>query len=147
MSRFVDNAQRTWSLDLNVTLLRQIKQDLDVDLYRLDDQSMLMRLASDPFLLAEVLYLVCREQAESQGVSPESFGTGLAGDAIDAASTALLEAIADFFPNPRKQLVRGVIAKLKDLDQAMLDQAAAELEAIDIQTLAGQVPGAADSGS
>ena len=42
------------------------------------------------------------EAAEKQKISDEDFGRGLGGDAIDSATTALLEELVDFFPQRRR---------------------------------------------
>ena len=62
------------------------------------DGTLLEKLINDPILLCDVIYCVCMEEADSRGVSDEDFGRAMAGDAIELATTALLEELVDFFP-------------------------------------------------
>jgi hypothetical protein len=45
----------------------------------------------------------------------EEFGRSMAGDAIDFATTALLEELVDFFPRDRRRLLSKALEKLKKL--------------------------------
>ena len=81
----------------------------------------------------DVLYVVCKRQADSAGVTDEQFGRAMAGDAVDAATKAFLEELADFTPSPRDRAqARKVVEatwKLMDKAQDVLDaRADAELD-------------------
>ncbi|MFO7971921.1 MAG: hypothetical protein R6U40_09240, partial [Desulfobacterales bacterium] len=83
----------------------------------------LERLADDPVLLVDVLYVLCEEQAQRDGVSDEDFGRGLRGDALDAAARAFLEALADFCPSRKARLIRGLVEKGGKAEEAILARA------------------------
>lgn len=112
---FTDTAGMRWVVALNVTLLRQIRQRLDLDLMRLldDEGQILTRLASDPALLVDLIYLLCAEEAERLGISDETFGRRLGGDTLDAATDALLEAVVDFFPSAQRRIGRTMLGKAR----------------------------------
>jgi len=115
MRTFKDNAGRTWTLALDVWTVKQVRDLLAMDLLDLGESpgkpSLLVRLISDPVLLVDVIYAVCRDQAAGAGISDEQFGRAMAGDAIDAATRAFLEELADFTPSPRDRArARKVIA-------------------------------------
>ena len=93
MRTFKDNAGRTWSLTLSVWTVKKVRDLLGVDLLDLGGESasaqkpgLLFRLISDPVLLVDVLYVVCKDQADSASVTDEQFGRAMGGDAIDAAT-------------------------------------------------------------
>jgi len=67
----------------------------------LDRRDDIDRLARDPVMLVDVLYAVCKPEADARGVSDEAFGKAMAGDAIEHAAQALVEAVVSFSPNPR----------------------------------------------
>jgi len=133
MRTFNDNAGRTWSLTLNVWTVKKVRDLLGVDLLDLggeaatrDKPGLLFRLIADPVLLVDVLYVVCRDQADGAGVTDEQFGRAMGGDAIDAATKAFLEELADFTPSPRDRArARKVIATT----WAMIDKAQDVLDA------------------
>ena len=130
MRTFRDNAGRSWNLALNVYAVKKVRDLLGLDLLDLGGsdkpgEGLLYRLIADPVLLVDVLYVVCKDQADQADVSDEQFGQAMAGDVIDAATKAFLEELADFTPSPRDRArARKVIEatwKLIDRAQDLLD--------------------------
>jgi len=122
MRTFTDNAGRTWSVSLNVDALKRVRSLCDVDLMNVvqDNGTLLARLADDPVLLCDVLYAVCREEAQAQGVTDVEFGRAMGGDAIAGAADALLQELVGFFPSPK----RGVLARVLEKMRKYQDKAA-----------------------
>ncbi|MFA6134556.1 MAG: hypothetical protein WC869_11130 [Phycisphaerae bacterium] len=117
MKTFTDNAGRTWTVSVNVGAVKAVKDALAVNLVDgTVNGNMMERLAGDPILLADVLYVLCREECEARQVSDIDFGRSLAGDSIDSATEALLEELVDFFPSSRRSLLRNVLTKYRKLD-------------------------------
>jgi hypothetical protein len=132
MHTFADNLGRTWYVAINVATIRRVRAALDVDLYQLVDDGMqeLGKLVSDPVRLADVLYVLCKEDAETKDITDEDFGRALGGDAITAAAEALVEELVDFFPEERSRAAlrrvieagRQVRTKLLEAAETMLDE-------------------------
>lgn len=135
MAQFTDNAKRDWSLSLNVNVLKLIKRELDVDLLDLAHGSVLDRLANDPALLVDVLYLIAKPQADRQGVTAEQFGEAMVGDALDAASEALVDALVEFLPGKKRALLTKLMTKVKDAEQLMMDRLEQEIDELDLTQL------------
>ena len=118
MKTFTDNAGRDWVIEINVASLKRVKGLTGTDLVALAvsmDTSVAERLASDPILLCDVLYAVCKPQADKRGISDEEFGRAMAGDAIESATVALLEDIVGFCPSPRDRAALGrVLTAMRD---------------------------------
>ena len=134
MRVFRDTAGRSWNLALNVYAIKRVRDLLKVDLLDLGDddkpeKGLLFRMIADPVLLVDLIYVICKEQADKDGISDEQFGQAMAGDAIDAATKAFLEELADFTPSPRDRArAKKVIEatwKLIDRAQDLLDAKAA----------------------
>lgn len=129
MKTFTDTHGRQWSVALNIAAVKRARDLAGVDLLAADlgdpSQNVITRLAGDPVLLCDVIYAVCKPEADANGVSDEDFGAAMAGDAIDHATRALLEELADFFPNRRdRDRARRILAKmdgLMDRAQDLLD--------------------------
>lgn len=121
MKTFVDNAGRTWCICINVAAVKRCRALVGVDLYGLVDQefSGLGKLLSDPVSLVDVLFCLCKDEAEKLGVSDEDFGRAMAGDSIEHASDAFLAEFTDFFPDSR---VRTGITKVLTLSRKVRDQ-------------------------
>ena len=120
MKTFKDNADRTWTVTVNVDAIKRVRSLLDIDLMEAVDGRLIERLIGDPVLLCDVIYCVCKVDADAKGVSDEEFGQAMAGDAIEFATTALLEELVDFFPQGKRQLLRKALAKLETLQETML---------------------------
>jgi len=139
---FKDNEQREWSLAINVSTIKRVRDLVGVDLLEIADGTLLQRLMSDPVLLCDVIYAVCKPDADEQEVADEDFGRAMAGDALDQATKALLEDLVDFFPSPRDRAnLRTVLATTwKAIDRAgdLIEQrlAGGELERAVDQALA-----------
>ena len=101
MKTFKDNAGRTWTVSVDVDAIRRVRTALKVNLTSTDFGAVLEQILSDPVLLCDVLYVICKPEADRQKVSDEDFGRAMAGDAIEHATGALLEELANFTPNPR----------------------------------------------
>jgi len=163
MREFKDNADRTWTVAVNVNAVKRVRDLLDVNLLDLASEGqdpkaqLLYRLMADPVLLCDVIYVVCKPEADAAGISDEDFGRSMAGDAIDHATRALLEEIVNFSPSQRDRarLTRIMSATWVMLDKAqdLLDVKASQQE-IDrrmadvLKTLgepSGDSPGSSDS--
>jgi hypothetical protein len=99
MKTFQDNAGRTWTVAINVDAVKRVRDLLQEDL--LDVENVLKRLMVDPILLCDVIYCVCKPQADAEKVSDADFARAMAGDAIAHAKTALVEDVVNFSPDPR----------------------------------------------
>ncbi len=121
MSKFVDCLAREWDLNLTVGSLADVRKQTSHDLGRSmrDEQGLMELLFSDPQALVEVLWVLCREQAEPD-ITPESFARGFNGATIEKAAEALLAAVADFFPRSRvgRALRERLPALLTQMDEA-----------------------------
>lgn len=115
MKTFTDSTGRAWSIAVNVASIKRVRGMAGVDLLSILETDLLGKLSSDPVLLVDVLYSLVKPEADAAGVSDEDFGRALVGDAIDTATTALLEDLVDFFPSDRRALMRKAMEKLKTL--------------------------------
>jgi hypothetical protein len=137
MHSFVDNSRRTWEIAINVAAVKRIRGLLGIDLYALVDDGFksLSKLVSDPVTLADVLYCLCKEQADKQSISDEDFGRALAGDAITQAADAFVEELIDFFPDARARAsLRKAIEAGKTVRDKVLSHAEKILDSIDPET-------------
>jgi hypothetical protein len=133
MKTFTDNAARAWTIQVNVDALKRVKSLLDgVDLMEAVDGKLLQRMLDEPVLLCDIIYALCKPQADAAGVTDEDFGRAMAGDAIDNATQALLEELVDFFPQRRRALLTKVLDKLKKLDSLALATVTDRIEKIDL---------------
>ncbi len=120
MKTFNDNAARTWTVQINVDAIKRVRDLVSVNLLEVIDGKLLDRLISDPILLCDVIYAICKTDADQKNISDVDFGRAMAGDAIDSATTALLEELVDFFPQAKRRVLAKALAKLQKLQTAAL---------------------------
>lgn len=144
MKTFNDNAGRSWNVEVNVAAIKRVRGLTQVNLLEIIEGTLIEKLVRDPVLLCDVIYAICKPQADSvtPPVSDEEFGRSMAGDAIEHATAALLEELVSFCPSPRDRKNLGrvldatkkVMDKARDLIEAKIDSG--ELEKAAEQALA-----------
>jgi len=121
MQKFIDRRGRVWIVDIDNTTLRRVKALTDVRLLDAIDGDLISQLSSDPLILGDVLFAICKPQADQQDVDDDSFAEGLAGDAIDEACKAMVDALVAYFPESRRRLLRKAADKQKMIETRGLE--------------------------
>jgi len=97
VSKFTDAMGQEWRLELDGFLLDRIEKEAKVDLADLS-ASGLFAVTQDAKALIRVLAVACEHECKECGKSTVEFQKRIRKDAITDARRALLEALADFFP-------------------------------------------------
>lgn len=134
MATFIDSAGETWTIEISVDEIRQLRKEINVDLLALldNDGSLLRRLAADPLTLVDVISLLCTEQIKRRQLDERGFAKRLVGYGLEAALDCLIEAIANFTPPRQGAVIRQMWAKVKELDQRAMDRLTTKLESPDL---------------
>jgi len=120
---FTDNEGRKWRIALDAPTIREVRKAFDgLDLADAKGESY-EQLASDPCLLVDVIAFLCRNEIQRASLTERQFGESLIGDAIDGATTALLEAITDFFPQRQRSVMRCLVQQQETIQNNALDLA------------------------
>jgi hypothetical protein len=148
MKTFTDNAGRTWTLAINVDAIKRVRGLLNVDLLEIVEGKLIEKLIRDPVLLCDVVYAVCKPEADTRNVSDEDFGRAMAGDAIEHATKALLEELVGFSPSPRDRanLQRVLETTWRVMDKAR-DVIEARLESVNVEKVVEQALATAGTSS
>lgn len=135
MHTFNDNLGRTWTVSINVTAIKRVQGLLNVNLYKLIDNGFkkLAELMHDIIQLVDVIYCLCKDEADTRQVSAEDFGRAMAGDAIHHATDAFLQELIDFFPDPRaRRNLHRLVAESQKVRDRLLGHAETVLETFDV---------------
>ena len=97
MSIFKDALGQEWRLEFDGFLLDRVATEAKVDLADLSAGGLLV-VERDAKALIRVLVAACAEQLKERRKSAEEFQRQIRKDAITRARGAVLEALADFFP-------------------------------------------------
>ncbi len=158
MKTFKDNAGNAWTVEINIAALKRIRSLTGTDLLDvISGGDLLERLMRDPVLLCDILYALVKPQADQKQLTDETFGAAMAGDAIDAATAALLDELVAFCPSPRDRanlgrvltVVRSAMDKARDVVEARLEGGEIEriVEEALRETISGNSSGAAPESS
>lgn len=156
MKTFNDNAARSWTVQINVDAIKRVRDLAQVNLLEVVEGKLLERLIGDPVLLCDVIYCLCKPEADGKSISDEDFGRAMGGDAIDGATTALLEELVGFFPQAKRRVLAKALAKLRNLEAAALAAVETRLDSPELDreiaqrvaaltSLSGSVPASSDS--
>lgn len=134
MHQFTDRAGRRWLIQIDVSTIKRVRSITGVNLLDIVAGELIERLSNDPLILADVLFAVIQPQAVTQGITDEAFGQGLAGNAIAEATTALLEAMVDFFPEPKGRLIGKAATKYQQVQTKALAMIEAKIDSPALET-------------
>ena len=139
MRQFTDTKERVWDVELNVRQMKRVRDALGIDLVNVIQAGKdgavatdtLDRVANDPILLVDILWVLCEGQAKAAGVTDDDFGSSLAGDSISDATRAFLDELVDFFPGARRLFLKKAVdlaRKYETENLGMLEKALASPE-------------------
>jgi hypothetical protein len=97
VSKFADAQGREWRLEFDGFLLDRIATEAKVDLADLSAGG-LLAVERDVKALVRVLAVACEEQFKDRGKTAAEFQKQIRKDAITRAREAVMEGLADFFP-------------------------------------------------
>jgi hypothetical protein len=93
----------------------------------------LAELMRDTVAVIDVIYVLCKDEADKAGVSDEDFGRAMFGDALAHAKDAFLEELTDFFEDRRiRESLRKVLSLSRSLQDQMMEQMTEQMEKIDM---------------
>lgn len=114
LPRFSDREDRTWDIDINVRTISRVRRLLDLNLLELAlPESPLLKRLDDPVQLADVLYVLCKDQCDAQNVTDEQFGRSLTRDSIEDGWQGVLEGLISFSPRGVRPAYRKVLDKAR----------------------------------
>lgn len=136
MLTFSDTEGKEWNVHINVDTLRRVKSMLDVNLMDMLKGGLFERLSSDVIFVCDLLYVVCKPQADQRSISSAQFGETLRGDVIEKAVDAMLEDFLNFCPNARdRKNLATALAKSRMITDEVRTKIGEVLENIDPKTL------------
>lgn len=151
MRTFTDTAGHTWTVNINVDAIKRVRAACKINLWTIVDNKENLAQLNDPVTLVDVIFVVCSDEATARTVDDVAFAKALGGDALEAATNALMEALVDFFPKARRMLLSKVLEKGRALETIILKRAETSLENGDLeaeaQALLAPQPQSEPSGS
>ncbi len=113
MSKFTDAIGQEWRLEFDGFLLDRIEKEANVDLADLSAGG-LLAVERDVKALVRVLSVACDEQLKERRKPAAEFQKQIRKDAITRARKAVMEALADFFPEKEWSGIQSSLTTLKN---------------------------------
>ena len=161
MREFRDNEGRPWMVSLTVGSAERVRGMVSIDVtddVEQPDGSLKRQTRRAPFDLidtaniaqtlqtlrnqystvGEVLYAICKKQADDKGVDRESFLDGLKGDSIESGVKAIEEELVDFFPPRLRKMVGLLAARMTELAADLTAKAEKGLQEATVEAMIEQ---------
>lgn len=135
MNTFGDCQGTRWTVAITVAAVKRVRGLLGVDLLDImgGDPPLLSRLASDYVLICDLLYVICKPQADQAGISDEGFGERMGGEALFNGSIVLMESLADFFLSLNRPETVQALRSGRMLMEAAVAVGAERISQIDVE--------------
>ncbi len=129
MKIFQDRAGTEWSVEVNGETIARVETLCDgLLLTELVSGSSAETIAANPIRLMNVLYAVCKAQADDLKLDAGAFRKRLDGDAFEAGVDALIDEVTGFFPKSRRAMLRKVTEKGRQVGELAAQRVTEELE-------------------
>ncbi len=121
MSKFTDAMGREWELEFDGFLLDRIEEEAKVDLADLSVGG-LLAVERDVKALVRVLSVACAGQFKKKQLSAAEFQKQIRKDAITRGRKAVMEALADFFPESEWSAMQSSLTTRKNQPEMTPEQ-------------------------
>jgi hypothetical protein len=134
MRKFVDNNKDIWTLSIDVGAIKRCVKLMGqnpLDLVKEGKTGFLGLLAKldDIIWCVDVLWCICKPEADTRNLSDEEFAARFDGDILVEARNELAKAFADFFPEGRqREAMLATIAKMSQIQTKLLEKIDPEIE-------------------
>jgi hypothetical protein len=126
MASFNDSEGREYKLKLTIGLARIIRDATTVDLAG-DFEKSVTTFTGDPYAFCNVLFHWAKHTGQFDG-DEAAFANTMDRDTVEAALPAVVDAVVDFFPKEKRELLKKIVAKGKELET---ETAAKMMELVD----------------
>lgn len=110
MARFKDSQGQEWEITIDVVEIRRVREAMGVDLGLLGN---ILDLDEDVVKFADVLWVLCEEQAKKPGLDRDQFQRRIVGDVIQDAKNAIRNAYLFFCPTWQREAIEKAVEKLR----------------------------------
>lgn len=141
MKTFRASDGREWAVQIDGDAIVRVKDACGILLTDLISGAVAQQLAEDPIKVMAVLFAVCRIEADERKIDEVGFRRLLSGDALEAATDALIDGVIDFFPKSRREMARKLMSKGRELSDLATRRAIEEIDRTSADSLLARLPG------
>lgn len=125
LKTFKDANGESWRIKITIGKVKEVRDNVNddegkaVDLFDYVNGNLAYLLFIDPVLFGDVLWTLCKDEAEGRKLTKEAFQDLLSGETLEQAERAFMEAFADFFPQAQKGQVQKIAETAVQFRQAL----------------------------
>ena len=114
MASFKDNTGQDWGVTVWLGAIQEHRKKIGWCLLDIveDKAKRFQEIFLDPFALSKTLQVLCGDQISDRDLSKDDFNRLLVGDTLEHAAHAVVEAVIDFFPKARREVLRSQVTLL-----------------------------------
>lgn len=135
MKTFVDNSGKTWTVSITVGTIKRVKDLLGINLIQAITGDLIEKLETDICLFVDILYVVCKDQAQANSISDEKFGTLLGGDSLEQATDCFLDELINFFPEAKRKLYQKAYRRSKEAQLIAVQKLQKKIQGMNFQQI------------
>ena len=154
MHKFTDDMEREWKIILNTTIMEEISDGLDIDLFepiKEGGENVLTKIApiskENIARFVNMLFMICEAQCKDQSITPKLFGQGLGGIGLKSATTAFYEEWMDFFQCLDRTDLVEAIAKFQGTIRELTTMVAEKIKSVTMEEVKEEMKRKLNSGS
>jgi len=150
MKTFVDTTGREWRLSLTIGRAREIRDRLGVDLLQPEagDPPLFVRLATDEYLIGDVIAALLVDQFDEQQVTADDLQAAMDGATLAAAQNAFYAELSDFFLSRGRADRADAIQKQAEAIAAAVQEAQRQIRRVNVtEAIAGAMSGSSPAPS
>ena len=119
-----------WLVEVNYLTVKRVRDLCGVNVLDICnlDKEMLSGWVADDLKVLEVICAVVRPQLAERDMADEQFFAACDGSVLKEAVERLVDGVSDFFQEPRRGLIKKVIAKLRQTERQMETAATQAIE-------------------
>lgn len=128
MRKFKDREGTEWELTIDMSSAMALKTEVGVDILEIAEGKDLVQLSGDLLVLGGALWTLVADQAKALNLDDKAFFRRLNGDALEAATEALVAECFDFFPSEKRALLKSAFEKIRSVEKNGIQKAMKTLQ-------------------
>lgn len=123
---------QTWPIRITPPLARRVRDEIGIDLYAITAApaaNPFVRMADDPYVLADVMWAVCGQLAQQRGMDRDTFEADL-WDSIDSATEALLAGVVASYPQKKREALKKLLEAQTTALNRVIDRLGPQMDQI-----------------
>jgi len=136
MRTIVDAKGRSWDIIVDVPNIARLRETLKINLLELViPHNTLVESLNDPCKLVDLLFVLCRDQADEREVTDLEFGRSMTPDCIEDGLQSVLEGVVNFSPRGVRPAYQKVLEKATKFQAAQADKVLAMVTSPEFDTM------------